>query len=90
MLNENMNYWPYLQLQQIKYQLHLIYGPLVNMVLVIVMLPPIILIMIGFCKKKVLSFRTINCLHTAQIIYQAIINVLHEYDLKRDLENKIF
>jgi hypothetical protein len=28
--------------------------------------------------------------HTAQIIYQAIINVLHEYNLKRDLENKIF
>jgi hypothetical protein len=31
-----------------------------------------------------------NYLHTAQIIYQAIINVLHEYKLKRDLENKIF
>jgi hypothetical protein len=28
--------------------------------------------------------------HTAQIIYQAIINVLHEYNLKSDLENKIF
>jgi hypothetical protein len=28
--------------------------------------------------------------HIAQIIYQAIINVLHEYNLKRDLENKIF
>jgi hypothetical protein len=52
MLNEKVNYCPYLQLQQIKYQLHLIYGPLVNMVLVIVVLPPIILIMIGFCKKK--------------------------------------
>jgi hypothetical protein len=45
---------------------------------------------LDFAKKKVLSFRTINCPHTAQIIYQAIINVLHEYDLKRDLENKIF
>jgi hypothetical protein len=31
-----------------------------------------------------------NYLHTTQIIYQAIINVLHEYNLKRDLENKIF
>jgi hypothetical protein len=31
-----------------------------------------------------------NYLHTAQIIYQAIINVLHEYNLKRGLENKIF
>jgi hypothetical protein len=28
--------------------------------------------------------------HTAQIIYQAIINILYEYNLKRDLENKIF
>jgi hypothetical protein len=28
--------------------------------------------------------------HTAQIIYQTIINILHEYNLKRDLENKIF
>jgi hypothetical protein len=52
MLNEKMNYWPYLQLQHIKYQLHMIYGPPVNMVLVIVMLPPIILIMIGFYKNK--------------------------------------
>jgi hypothetical protein len=40
--------------------------------------------------KKILSFRTMNYLHTAQIIYQVIINVLHEYNLKRDLENKIF
>jgi hypothetical protein len=30
-----------------------------------------------------------NYPHTAQIIYQSIINVLHEYNLKRDLENKI-
>jgi hypothetical protein len=60
------------------------------MVLVIVVLPPIILIMIGFYKKKVLSFRTMNYPHTVQIIYQSIINVLHEYNLKRDLENKIF
>jgi hypothetical protein len=28
--------------------------------------------------------------YTAQIIYQAIINVLREYNLKRDFENKIF
>jgi hypothetical protein len=39
--------------------------------------------MIGFYKKKILSFRTMNYPHTAQI-------VLHEYTLKRDLENKIF
>jgi hypothetical protein len=31
-----------------------------------------------------------NYPHTAQIIYQSIRNVLHEYNLKRDLENKIF
>jgi hypothetical protein len=90
MLNEKVNYWSYLQLQHIKYQLHLIYGPPVNMVLVIVVLPPIILIMIRFYKKKILSFRTMNYPHTAQIIYQSIINVLHKYNLKRDLENKIF
>jgi hypothetical protein len=29
-----------------------------------------------------------NYPHTAQIIYQSIINVLHEYNLKRDLDNK--
>jgi hypothetical protein len=85
-----MNYWPYLQLQHIKYQLHLIYRPPVNMVLVIVVLPSIILITIGFYKKKVLNFQTMNYPHTAQIIYQSIINILHEYNLKRDLENKVF
>jgi hypothetical protein len=31
-----------------------------------------------------------NYPHSAQIIYQTIINVLHEYNLKRDLESKIF
>jgi hypothetical protein len=30
-----------------------------------------------------------NYPHTAQIIYQFVINVLHEYNLRRDLENKI-
>jgi hypothetical protein len=91
MLNEKVNYWSYLQLQQIKYQLHPIYGPSVNMILVIVVLPPIILIMIRFYKKKVLNFRTIDYRHTAQIIYQTIINVLHEYNLKKKIrEQNIF
>jgi hypothetical protein len=45
---------------------------------------------LDFTKKKNLSFRTIDYPHTTQIIYQYIINVLHEYNLKRDLENKIF
>jgi hypothetical protein len=31
-----------------------------------------------------------NYPHTAQISYQVFINILHEYNLKRDLENKIF
>jgi hypothetical protein len=31
-----------------------------------------------------------NFSHTTQIIYQSIINVLKEYNLKRDLENKLF
>jgi hypothetical protein len=31
-----------------------------------------------------------NFSHTAQIIYQSIINVLQEYNLKRNLENNIF
>jgi hypothetical protein len=31
-----------------------------------------------------------NYPHTAQSIYQSIINVLHEYILKGNLENKIF
>jgi hypothetical protein len=53
MLNKKVNYWPYLQLQQIKYQLHLKYGLSVNMVLVIVVLSFIILIMIGLYKKKI-------------------------------------
>jgi hypothetical protein len=30
-----------------------------------------------------------NYPHTAQIIYQSVINILHEYNLRRDLENKI-
>jgi hypothetical protein len=28
--------------------------------------------------------------HTAQIIYQSIISVLQEFNLKRDLENNFF
>jgi hypothetical protein len=31
-----------------------------------------------------------NYSYNAQIIYQYIINILHGYNLKRDLENKIF
>ena len=41
-------------------------------------------------QKRVLSFRVLESPHTAQIIYQSIINVLEEYNLKRDLANKVF
>jgi hypothetical protein len=58
MLNEIVNYWSYLQLQQIKYQLHPIYGASVNMMLVIVVLPPIILIMIGFSNHELSAHHT--------------------------------
>jgi hypothetical protein len=43
---------------------------------------------IGFYKKKNLSFRIMKFPHTAQIIYQSIIIVLQEFNLKRDLEKK--
>jgi hypothetical protein len=39
--------------------------------------------------KKIISFHTMDFSHTSQIIYQSIINVLQEYNLKRDLENKV-
>jgi hypothetical protein len=42
---------------------------------------------IGFYKKK-LSFRIMKFPHTTQIIYQSIISVLQEFNLKIDLENK--
>jgi hypothetical protein len=41
-------------------------------------------------QKRVLSFHTKDFPHTAQIIYQYIINILKEYNLKRDLENIFF
>jgi hypothetical protein len=41
-------------------------------------------------QKKVLSFRIMEFPHTAQIIYQSIISILQEFNLKRDLENNFF
>jgi hypothetical protein len=41
-------------------------------------------------QKKVLSFRIMEFPHAAQIIYQSIISVLQEFNLKRDLENTNF
>jgi hypothetical protein len=66
----------------------LIFELLVNMILVTLVLLHIILKATD-CYKKVLSFCTMDFSHTAQIIYQYIINVLQEYNLKSDLENKL-
>ena len=41
-------------------------------------------------QKRVLSFRTMDFPHTAEIIYHSILNVIKEYNLKNDLENKVF
>jgi hypothetical protein len=60
------------------------------MVLVTLVLLHIILMIIDCYKKRVLSFHIIDFSHTAQIIYQSIINVLQKYNLKKDLQNKLF
>jgi len=41
-------------------------------------------------QKRVISFRVLDSPHTAIIIYRSIMEVLEEYNLKRDLQNKIF
>jgi hypothetical protein len=38
----------------------------------------------------IISFQTINYPYNSKIIYKSIINILHEYNLKRDLKSKIF
>jgi hypothetical protein len=73
----------------IMFQLSLIFGRPINTVLVTLVLLPIILMKIGFYKKK-LSFCIMEFPHTAQIIYQSIISVLQEFNLKKDLENNFF
>jgi hypothetical protein len=70
----------------IRFQLPPIFGRPVNTVLGTLVLLPIISMKIGF-TKKVLSFRIMEFPYTAQIIYQFIISVLQEFNLKRDLEN---
>jgi hypothetical protein len=60
----------------IRFQLPLIFGRPVNTVVVTLVLLSIILMKIGFYKKKVLSFHIMKFSHTAQIIYQSIISVL--------------
>ena len=41
-------------------------------------------------QKRILSFRVLESPHTANIIFKSIIEVLQEYNLKRDMANKIF
>ena len=41
-------------------------------------------------QKRVISFRVLDSPHTTSIIYQSIIEVLQEYNLKGNSENKIF
>jgi hypothetical protein len=41
-------------------------------------------------QKKILSFRVLESLHTANVIFKSIIEVLQEYNLKRDMDNKVF
>jgi hypothetical protein len=40
-------------------------------------------------QKRVISFRVLESPHTAEVIFQAIMSVLREYNLKTDLENKV-
>jgi hypothetical protein len=41
-------------------------------------------------RKKILSFRVLDSPHTANVIFKSIIEVLQEYNVKRDMDNKVF
>ena len=41
-------------------------------------------------QKRVLSFRKMDYPHTSHVIFKSIMDVLEEYNLKKDLSNKIF
>ena len=41
-------------------------------------------------QKRIISFRVLEYPHTAEVIHQSIMGVLREYNLKNDLENKVF
>ena len=84
-----MNCVPYLQPHHSRLQLHPTFGLPVSMVFLVLVLPHIILMMHGIYKKKVISFRVLESPHTAEVIFQAIMSVLREYNLKTDLENKV-
>jgi hypothetical protein len=41
-------------------------------------------------QKMILSFRVLDSPYTANIISKSIIEVLQEYNLKKDMDNKVF
>jgi hypothetical protein len=41
-------------------------------------------------QKRILSFRVLDSPHTANVIFKSIIEVLQEYNLKRNMDNKFF
>jgi hypothetical protein len=41
-------------------------------------------------KKRILSFRVLESAYTANVIFKSIIEVLQEYNVKRNMDNKIF
>ncbi|KAF3319956.1 hypothetical protein FCM35_KLT22436 [Carex littledalei] len=41
-------------------------------------------------QKRILSFRVLDSPHSAHVIFKSIIEVLEEYNLKRDRDNKVF
>jgi hypothetical protein len=41
-------------------------------------------------KKRILSFRVLESAYTANVIFKSIIEVLQEYNIKRNMDNKIF
>ena len=41
-------------------------------------------------QKRILNFRVLDSPHTANVIFKSIIEILQEYNLKRDMDNKIF
>jgi hypothetical protein len=85
-----MNSELYLHIKTIRSQLPLIYVLPVNMILGTLVLPGIGSMISGYYKKKILSFRVLESPHTANVIFKSIIEVLQEYNLKRDMDNKVF
>ncbi|WP_284209408.1 hypothetical protein, partial [Chitiniphilus shinanonensis] len=41
-------------------------------------------------QKRVLSFQIISYPHTGEVVFNAILGVMNEFNLKNDLQNKVF